>query len=124
MTPNLNAFQIAALETYSDGEFSYLKSVPPEEFEHSLATCGDILLPVILAQLSPTLGCRTRSDAILRLAEAAEEIDLIVSTLYEARAKIPTRPGTESRQRQNKGRHRPRQSRPAGAEGESPQPLS
>jgi len=35
-------------------------------------------------ELSTTEGCHTRSDAILRLASAAEEIDTIVATLHNA----------------------------------------
>ena len=66
MTFHLNAFQIAVLETYSNGEFSYLASVPIAEFETSLARCGDTLLHFILHELSTTKGCHTRSDAILR----------------------------------------------------------
>ncbi|MGO9232571.1 MAG: hypothetical protein ACLP4V_00180 [Methylocella sp.] len=85
MTSHLNAFQIAALETYSNGEFFYLTSVPIGEFETSLARCGDTLLQFILHELSTTEGCHTRSDAILRLAGAAEEIDMIVATLHNAR---------------------------------------
>jgi hypothetical protein len=85
MTLHLNAFQIAVLETYSNGEFSYLTSVPIGEFETSLARCGDTLLHFILRELSTTEGCRTRSDAILRLASAAEEIDTIVAALHNAR---------------------------------------
>ena len=78
MTSHLNAFQITALETYSNGELSYLASVPIGEFETSLARCGDTLLHFILHELSTTEGCHTRSDAILQLADAAEELDTIV----------------------------------------------
>ena len=87
-----NAFQIAVLETYSNGEFSYLASVPIAEFETSLARCGDTLLHFILHELSPTEGCHTRSDAILRLASAAEAIDAITVTLHAARHEM-NRPG-------------------------------
>ncbi len=85
MTLHLNAFQTAVLETYSNGEFSYLASVPIAEFETSLARCGDTLLHFILHELSASDGCHTRSDAILRLASAAEEIDTIIGTLHSAR---------------------------------------
>jgi hypothetical protein len=33
MTSHLNAFQITALETYSNAEFSYLASVSPHHLE-------------------------------------------------------------------------------------------
>ena len=102
MTSHLNAFQIAALETYSNGEFSYLASVPIGEFETSLARCGDTLLHFILHELSPTEGCHTRSDAILQLASAAEEIDTIVGTLHNARHETSPQPsdGEKTRQRE------------------------
>jgi len=102
MTMPLNAFQIAALETYSNGEFSYLTTVPIAEFETSLARCGDTLLPFILRELSAAEGCHTRSDAILRLATAAEEIDTIVGTLHNARHEISPQPsdGEKTRQRE------------------------
>ena len=92
MTMLLNAFQIAALETYSNGEFSYLTSVPIAEFETVLARCGDTLLHFILRELSTTEGCHTRSDAILRLASAAEEIDTIIGTLHNARHETSPQP--------------------------------
>jgi hypothetical protein len=92
MTFHLNAFQIAALETYSNGEFSYLASVPIAEFETSLARCGDTLLHFILRELSTAEGCHTRSDAILRLASAAEEIDTIIDTLHNARRETSPQP--------------------------------
>ncbi len=102
MTMPLNAFQIAPLETYSNGEFSYLASVPITEFETSLARCGDTLLHLILHELSPTEGCHTRSDAILRLASAAEAIDAIVDTLHAARHETSPQPsdGETTRQRE------------------------
>ncbi len=98
----LNAFQIAALETYSNGEFSYLTTVPIGEFEISLARCGDTLLLFILRELSTTEGCHTRSDAILRLASAAEEIDTIVATLHNARDETspPPNGGEKTTQRE------------------------
>ena len=92
MTMLLNAFQITALETYFNGEFSYLTSVPTAEFETVLARCGDTLLHFILRELSPTEGCHTRSDAILRLASAAEEIDTIVASLHNARHETSPQP--------------------------------
>ncbi len=92
MTSHLNAFQIAALETYSNGEFSYLASVPIAEFETSLARCGDTLLHFILHELGTTEGCHTRSDAILRLADAAEAIDAIVGTLHATRHETSPQP--------------------------------
>ncbi len=92
MTTHLNAFQIAALEAYSDGEFSYFAAVPIAEFETSLARCGDTLLQFILHELSTTEGCHTRSDAILRLAGAAEEIDTIVAMLHNARHETSLQP--------------------------------
>jgi len=100
MTMPLNAFQITALETYSNGEFSYLTSVPTAEFETVLARCGDTLLLFILRELSTTEGCHTRSDAILRLASAAEEIDTIVATLHNAQHETspPPNDGKKSRQ--------------------------
>jgi hypothetical protein len=102
MTLHLNAFQIAALETYSNGVFSYLASVPIAEFETSLARCGDILLHFILHELSATEGCHTRSDAILRLASAAEAIDAIIDTLHDARHETSPQPsdGEKTRQRE------------------------
>jgi hypothetical protein len=106
MTFHLNTFQITALETYSNGEFSYLASVPSPDFETSLVRCGDILLQFILYKLSATEGCHTRSDAILRLAKAAEEIDAIIDTLHDARhdARHDTSPqpsdGEKTRQRE------------------------
>ena len=92
MTFHLNAFQIAALETYSNGEFSYLASVPIAEFETSLARRGDTLLQFILRELSATDGCHTRSDAILQLAGAAEEVDTIIDTLHNARREASPQP--------------------------------
>ena len=100
MTMPLNAFQIAALETYSNGEFSYLTSVPIAEFETSLARCGDTLLLFILRELSATEGCHTRSDAILRLATAAEEIDTIIGTLHNARHETSPQPSDGETTRQ------------------------
>ena len=100
MTMPLNAFQIAALETYSNGEFSYLASVPIAEFETSLARCGDTLLHFILRELSTTEGCHTRSDAILRLASAAEEIDTIVATLHNAQHETSPPPNDGKKPRQ------------------------
>jgi hypothetical protein len=92
MTFHFNAFQITALETYSNGEFSYLASIPIAEFETSLARCGDTLLHFILHELSPAESCHTRSDAILRLASAAEEIDTIIDTLHNARRETSPQP--------------------------------
>ncbi len=102
MTCHLNAIQIAALETYSNGEFSYLASVPIAEFETSLARCGDTLLHFILHELSPAEGCHTRSDAILRLASAAEAIGAIIDTLHAARNETSPQPrdGETTRQRE------------------------
>ncbi len=100
MTMPLNAFQITALEIYSNGEFSYLTSVPTAEFETSLARCGDTLLHFILCELSTTEGYHTRSDAILRLATAAEEIDTIIDTLHNARHDTSPQPGDGEETRQ------------------------
>ena len=102
MTMPLNAFQIAALETYSNGEFSYLTTIPIAEFETALARCGDTLLLFILRELSATEGCHKRSDAILRLATAAEEIDTIIGTLHNARHETSPQPsdGETTRQRE------------------------
>jgi hypothetical protein len=100
MTMPLNAFQIAALETYSNGEFLYLASAPIAEFETSLARCGDSLLHFILRKLSAAEGCHTRSDAILRLATAAEEIDTIIDTLHNARHDTSPQPGDGEETRQ------------------------
>ena len=102
MTMPLNAFQITALETYSNGEFSYLTSVATAEFETVLARCGDTLLHFILRELSTTEGCHTRSDAILRLASAAEAIDAIIDTLHDARHDTSPQPsdGEKTRQRE------------------------
>lgn len=102
MPLHLNAFQIAALETYSNGEFSHLTSVPIAEFETSLARCGDTLLHFILHELSAAEGCHTLSDAILRLASAAEAIDAIIDTLHDARHKTSPQPsdGEKTRQRE------------------------
>jgi hypothetical protein len=97
MTMPLNAFQITALETYSNGEFSYLATIPIAEFETSLARCGDTLLLFILRELSATEGCHKRSDAILRLATAAEEIDTIVGTLHNARQETSPPPNDGER---------------------------
>jgi hypothetical protein len=96
----LNAFQITALEIYSNGEFSYLASVPIGGFETSLARCGDTLLHFILCELSTTEGCHTRSDAILRLASAAEEIDTIVATLHNAQHETSSPPNDGKKSRQ------------------------
>ena len=101
MTLHLNAFQIAALETYSNGEFSYLASVPSAEFETSLARCGDTLLHFILHKLSPTDGCHTRSDAIWRLASAAEAIDAIIGTLHNARHETSLQPSDGEKTKQS-----------------------
>ncbi len=100
MTMPLNAFQITALEIYSNGEFSYLTSVPTAEFETSLARCGDTLLHFILCELSTTEGYHTRSDAILRLASAAEEIDTIVATLHNAQHETSSPPNDGKKSRQ------------------------
>jgi len=102
MILHLNAFQITALEIYSNGEFSYLTSVRTAEFETVLARCGDTLLLFILRELSATEGCHTRSDAILRLATAAEEIDTIIGTLHNARHETSPQPsdGETTRQRE------------------------
>ncbi len=100
MILHLNAFQITALETYSNCEFSYLALVPIGEFETSLARCGDTLLHFILHELSPTEGCHTRSDAILRLADAAEEIDTIVATLHNAQHETSSPPNDGKKSRQ------------------------
>ena len=100
MTLHLNAFQITALEIYSNGEFSYLTSVPTAEFEISLARCGDTLLHFILCELSTTDGCHARSDAILRLASAAEEIDTIVATLHNAQHETSPPPNDGKKPRQ------------------------
>ena len=66
------------------------------------ARCGDTLLHFILHELSATEGCHTRSDAILRLADAAEEIDTIVGTLHNARHETSPQPsdGENTRQRE------------------------
>ena len=102
MILHLNAFQITALEIYSNGEFSYLTTIPIAEFETSLARCGDTLLLFILRELSATEGCHTRSDAILRLASAAEAIDAIIDTLHDARHETSPQPsdGEKTRQRE------------------------
>jgi hypothetical protein len=50
------------------------------------------LLHFILCELSTTEGCHTRSDAMLRLASAAEEIDTIIGTLHNARHKTSPPP--------------------------------
>jgi len=94
MAPALNAFQMTALETYANGEFSYLASVPPQDFDTSLERCGDSLLTFILHELSPAEGCQTLSAAILRLASAAEEIDTVIDRLHAAQ-RIPRTPPAE-----------------------------
>jgi hypothetical protein len=60
------------------------------------------LLQFILYKLSATEGCHTRSDAILRLAKAAEEIDAIIDTLHDARHDTSPQPsdGEKTRQRE------------------------
>ena len=72
----------------------------PPNSKPSLARCGDTLLHFILRELSTTEGCHTRSDAILRLASAAEEIDTIVATLHNAQHETspPPNDGKKSRQ--------------------------
>ena len=54
----------------------------------------------ILRELSTTEGCHTRSDAILRLASAAEEIDTIVGTLHNARHETSPQPNDGEKTRQ------------------------
>jgi len=90
---------------------------PNRRFETSLARCGDTLLHFILHELSTTKDCHTRSDAILRLASAAEAIDAIIDTLHDARHE--TSPQPSDGRRQDKERHRPGHKRPAAAKGTS-----
>jgi hypothetical protein len=52
---------------------------------------------LILRELSAAEGCHTRSDAILRLATAAEEIDTIVATLHNARQETSPPPNDGER---------------------------
>ena len=117
MTLHLNAFQTAALETYSNGEFSYLASVPFPEFETSPARCGDTFCILFSTNSAPPRAVTHAATPYCDSPALPRQ-----STRSSTHCTTPGMKHHLSRatgRRQDKGRHRPGHKRPPGAKGGS-----
>lgn len=74
----LNSFQIAMLETYSDGDYAYMAD---DGFVLDPLDVGDTLLSFLLIELSSSEVCVTLDDAQSRLKRAGKDIKVALKAI-------------------------------------------
>lgn len=79
---HINAAQRVGIETYQNGEFSYILECKTQaDFNDEVKHCGDSTLKLLLTQLSTFEDCHNTEEAIRRLDKAINDLTAVKNAI-------------------------------------------